>query len=143
MGRERGRARAALPHSEKGKRAFAGRLVQAGMKKAAHRSLRRRETEAIDVIRGLSALGSFDRSAECRFSSNKRQRHRLRVTLATDKDTHVPAHYILLARATSKIYGPSVYRRPNETFQESFGLFAGCQTISCRPPPTNPFRLTS
>lgn len=69
---------AALPHSEKGKRAFAGRLVQAGMKKAAHRSLRRRETEAIDVIRGLSALGSFDRSAECRFSSNKRQRHRRR-----------------------------------------------------------------
>lgn len=78
---------AALPHSEKGKRAFAGRLVQAGMKKAAHRSLRRRETEAIDVIRGLSALGSFDRSAECRFSSNKRQRHRRRVTLATEKDT--------------------------------------------------------
>lgn len=53
--------------------------------------------------------------------------------------THVPAHYILLARATSKIYGPSVYRRPNETFQESFGLFARCQTISCRPPPTIPF----
>lgn len=78
---------AVLPHSEKGKRAFAGRLVQAGMKKAAHRSLRRRETEAIDVIRGLSALGSFDRSAECRFSSNKRQRHRRRVTLATEKDT--------------------------------------------------------
>lgn len=60
-----------LPHSEKGKRASAGRLVQAGMKKAVHRSLRRRETEAIDVIRGLSAPGSFDRSAECRFSSNR------------------------------------------------------------------------
>ena len=46
------------PQSEKGKRAFAGRLVQAGMKKAAHRSLRRRETEAIDVIPGL-VVGSW------------------------------------------------------------------------------------
>lgn len=140
MGRERGRARGA-PTQWKGKTSFCrAACACAGMKKAVHRSLRRRETEAIDVIRGLSALGSFDRSAECRFSSNKRQRHRLRVTLATEKDTHVPAHYILLAQATSKIYGPSVYRRPNETFQESFGLFAaGCQTISCRPPPTIPF----
>ena len=87
-------------------------LCKPRMKKAAHRSLRPRETEAIDVIGACRASGSFDRSAGCRFSSNRETNTPNGPRSPPTKTTGLcPPLYFTLARA-SKIYGPSVYPRP-------------------------------
>lgn len=118
VGREPARLGSFTHTVRKGKTRFcrvAG-LCKPRMKKAAHRSLRPRETEAIDVIGACRASGSFDRSAGCRFSSNREETNTPNGPRSRSQPTKTtglcPPLYFTLARA-SKIYGPStVYPRP-------------------------------